>query len=475
MEGSEGMVGCRGIASAGIDGISAENAKTEPDMNKLELNAWTESAGLAPRDFSCTEIVSGKRVHATQLGVREGATTVLALVAESVNDIWEKGTGRRQQIRIDTRHAEVAMASAWLVKVDGELATSKFPSPMTPIEGTFTCADGATLFNLCTFPSLVDGTVEALGCELTAESIRAAVAARTSSEIETLINGRDLTGVIVRDHEGWLRHPQGQALADQPTVHIEQIGDAPPAPIPPGERPLSGIRVLDATRVIAGPTGSRTLAEFGADVLNVGHPDLVDFPGGQIDTAHGKRRAFLDLNAPDGTAHMLDLAGSADVFVQSYRPDSYAKRGLGARDVAARRPGIVYVTETAYGNVGPWRSKRGFDGSVQAATGIMSLRRTPLLPAAGEPAPLVMALNDYGTGYWEAYGILEALKLRATVGGSWHVRVSLAQTARWFMRMGAVHDPNEAISPAAAQQLVDQFSETVPSGYGALTRLRPII
>ena len=108
----------------------------------------------------------------------------------------------------------------------------------------------------------------------------------------------------MRDQEEWRQHPQGRLLAGSPAVEIEQIGEAPPTPLPAGEAPLAGLRVLDATRVLAGPTIARTLVAFGADVLHVGSPNVPDMAGAQVDTGHGKRRAFVDLDTADGVETM---------------------------------------------------------------------------------------------------------------------------------------------------------------------------
>jgi crotonobetainyl-CoA:carnitine CoA-transferase CaiB-like acyl-CoA transferase len=367
------------------------------------------------------------------------------------------------------------MASTWLLKVDGEPATAKFPMTASPLEGAFECADGKLVYFLCVFPAIVQKTAEVLGCELTRDGVSAALRARPSDEIEASLNAHDLTGVIVRDHATWLRHPQGEVLAPQPVVHIERIGDAPPTPLPIGARPLAGLRVLDATRVIAGPTCTRTLAEFGADVLQIGSPALPDLVASEADTAHGKRRAHIDLNQPASKGQLLDLCRGADVFVQSYRADSLARRGLGPTELTALRPGLIYLSESAYGDEGPWRTKRGFDGNVQAASGILAMHDRNGPPGTGEDSPIAMALNDYCTGYWGAYGVLEALRRRSVEGGSWHVRVSLAQTAMWFLRMGVVHRPEDGMPPREARALVARFSEESDSAYGRLTRLRPAI
>ena len=215
-----------------------------------------------------------------------------------------------------------------------------------------------------------------------------------------------------------------------PAVIIERIGDAPPKPIPGGELPLNGVRVIDNTKVLAGPTISRTLAALGADALHIGAPDVADLQAAQADTGHGKRRAHVDFDTADGRDTLWNLLEDADIFSQSYRAKSLARRGLSPEALAERCPGIIYISENAYGQFGPWQEKRGFDGNVQAASGIHHVQQKDMASMMGVgPA---IALNDYGTGYWGAYGALEALRRRSIEGGSWHVRVALGQTAAWF-------------------------------------------
>ena len=451
------------------------NSESGCPVRLTDLTSWVRGAGLSPELSSSIEIEQRQLVHQTPLGVAEGATTALAMVGAAIDDIWFARTGRRQQIRIDPRHAEIGMGSTWLLKVDGELANNRFPLTQSPIEGSHKCSDGRDIYFLCVFPSLVNGSAEVLGCELTPEAVAAAVRRRQSDELENALTDRGLTGVIVRDYATWLQHPQGQALASQPVVHIERIGDAAPISLPNGHRPLSGLRVLDATRVIAGPTCTRTLAEFGANVLQVGSQAIPDLISSQADTAHGKRRAFLDLDVAEDVHRLQELCGEADVFVQSYRPGSFDRRGFGPEQLAKIRPGIIYVSESAYSHLGPWRSKRGFDGNVQAASGIMALRSEPLRFSDSDDAPIAMAINDYCTGYWGAYGVLAALRRRSEEGGSWHVRVSLGQTAMWFMRMGLIHNPDDAMSSRDARMLAKEFAEEAESDYGRLTRLRPAL
>ncbi|HET7738580.1 MAG TPA: CoA transferase [Tepidiformaceae bacterium] len=420
---------------------------------------------------SSVTIEGSDPVHPSPLRLGDGTAALLGMIGASVDDIWHAQTGRRQRIRIDHTHAALGISSAWLLRVNGELAFTALRSPTSFVDGSYLTADGRTVRLMTgTFLHLATPVLELLDCPDEPDAIAAAVARWSAADLEAALTARGMTGVIVREHAEWLEHPQGRFLHESPAVEITRIGDAPARALPGGDRPLSGLRVLDATRVIAGPTIARTLAEFGADVLHVESPNIPDGGATRADTGHGKLQSFVDLATDEGRATMAELARTADVFSQSYRAGSMAARGFGPEAVAALNPGIIYVSETAYGHGGPWHEKRGFDGNVQSASGIEMLNRR-----AAPPSPVAMAMNDYGTGYWGAFGVLQALKRRAVEGGSWHVKVALGQTASWYLRLGAPHDPSRAKSADELYALADQYSEAHDSDYGLLRRLRPII
>ena len=436
-------------------------------MRRSDLIDVSEAGGVSATQTPVEFAGADDPVYPSPLRLGHGTAAVLANIAGAIDDIAASQGVERQRARIDVGHALVSISSMWVLKVDGVLAVESLLDTVAGGQGIFRTRDGRWLYLLSGFPQIVERTMQALGCD-EVERLEQHIAGRDSAELEAALVEAQLTGVIVRSADEWRSHPQGALLADAPVVQIERIGDAPPTPLPAGPRPLSGLRVLDATRVLAGPTISRTLAAFGADVLHVGSPNVPDIQAAQADTGHGKRRAFVDLEQPEGVEAIWELIEGADVFSQSYRAQSLARRGLGPEAVAARRPGIVYLSENAYGQFGPWREKRGFDGNVQAASGIHALHQPPGQLVGPGPA---MAMNDYCTGYWGAYGVLEALKRRAVEGGSWHVSVSLGQTAAWFLRMGTPHDMSAA-EPEIGYQLAAQFSEDVDSDYGRLTRLK---
>ena len=259
-----------------------------------------------------------------------------------------------------------------------------------------------------------------------------------------------------------------KALAALPPISIEKIGEAAPKPWPAGDRPLAGVRVLDLSRVIAGPVAGRTLAAHGADVLLISGPDLPAIPWLVIDTGRGKLTSFAELKSEQGRGVLRDLLAEADIFSQGYRPHALASLGFSAEDAARISPGIVYVSLSAYGHDGPWAERRGFDSLVQTATGFNHAEGQ----AAGVEGPkeLPAQMLDHAAGYLMAFGAMMAKARQSREGGSWHVRVSLAQTGRWLWDLGRIADGFK--TEDLKQKAASPFVEEVPSGFGPLRSVK---
>jgi crotonobetainyl-CoA:carnitine CoA-transferase CaiB-like acyl-CoA transferase len=291
-------------------------------------------------------------------------------------------------------------------------------------------------------------------------------------DLEAAIDEQRLCGGMVRSSEAWLASPHGKVLSGKPIVEIIRIGDSDPEPFSRSndadDRPLSGVRVLDLTRILAGPVCARTLAEHGAEVLMVTAQSLPQMPEAVIDTSHGKRSCFLDLNDANDALTLRALASQADVFSQGYRPGMIGKHGFGPEDLAAIRPGIVYTSISCYGADGPLSHRAGWEQVAQTMTGIChdnNPKRPHLLPAAA---------CDYTTGYLAAFGVLIALARRAVEGGSWHVRVSLCQTGMLIHRQGLLDQPPAGLDLAPAE--LDSIRiETSSPHLGPLRHLGPIL
>jgi len=272
---------------------------------------------------------------------------------------------------------------------------------------------------------------------------------------------------MCRSFAEWNKHPQGRAIASLPLFTIDQIGDAPLEPLPAAARPLAGIKVLDLTRIIAGPVCGRTLAAHGADVLLVTASHLPGMEPLVIDTGRGKLSTHIDLREASGRETLAALVRDADVFVQGYRSGAIAAFGFSPQDAVRIRPGIVYVSLCAYGHEGPWSSRRGFDSLVQTASGFNAAEAETF--GAREPKPLPAQALDHATGYLMAFAAISALARRAERGGSWHVRASLAQTGYWIRQLGRI---DGMTCPDPGFDDVGDRLEDSASGFGKLTAVR---
>jgi len=256
-------------------------------------------------------------------------------------------------------------------------------------------------------------------------------------------------------------------VASLPPFTIERIGDAARQPLPAAERPLSGIKVLDLTRIIAGPVCGRTLAAHGADVLLVTAAHLPSLYPLVVDTGRGKASTSLDLREPSACETLASLARDADIFVQGYRPGAVAGHGFSTQELARLRTGIVYVSLCAYGHEGPWARRRGFDSLVQTASGFNDAEAKAF--GCDKPKELPCQELDHATGYLLAFAAMAALARRATEGGSWHVRCSLAQTGHWFRNLGRIAG---TACPNPKFDDVRDCLEESDSGFGRLTAVR---
>lgn len=276
--------------------------------------------------------------------------------------------------------------------------------------------------------------LEPLNCINTKEAVDAAYLKWNAFELEEEINKHGLCGAVVSNRQEWRAHPQGKALLGLPLVTIEKIGESEPMPFATADRPLSGIRILDLAHLVAGPTMGNVLAEQGADVLHINPPNREQILTNIMDTGWGKLSAYLDLNEPADAAKLKDLIrDGCDVFVQSYRPGALKDRGFSPEDVAKLRPGIIGVDVSAFGHVGPWAGRKGWENIARACTGLTVEHGSP-----DEPMFAPGFLTDYSTGFAAALGVLAALIRRAREGGSYRVSVSLSRVCMWYQDLGIV-------------------------------------
>ncbi|MEV5547917.1 CoA transferase [Streptomyces sp. NPDC052309] len=331
------------------------------------------------------------------------------------------GLSRVPAVRVDDGAVAAAFTSERHLRIDG-----REPVSFAPLSRFWRTADGWVRTH-ANYPHHRERLLAALGVPGDPALVAAALAERSALEAEEAVYAAGGLAVALRTPREWAAHEQGVAVARRPLVERERLDSAParvraPAPV---ASPAAGLRVLDLTRVIAGPVATRTLALLGADVLRVDPPGLPELPDQQADTGFGKRSARLDLTADRETFE--ELLAAADVVVTGYRPGSLDRFGLSPEALAERRPGLVVAQLSAWGAYGPWDGRRGFDSLVQAATGIAAVEGS-----ADRPGALPAQALDHGTGYLLAAGVLRSLTEQSAEGGTRCVRLSLARTATWL-------------------------------------------
>lgn len=428
---------------------------------RVMLQGLAEALGLPVAALSQVEIL-GAPVLPSSFRVNEAASAAIAVSGLAAALLWEARGGGSQGVVVDQRHAAAAFQSEQVLRLDGAWV----PREQGDIAGLYPTGGGGWVRLHTNFDHHRAAILDLLGCAGDRASVAAVLRGWDAFALEAEAISRGLTISALRDFAAWDAHPHGQAMASLPLVEITRIGDAPAEELAFDEAPLGGLRVLDLTRVIAGPVATRTLAAHGAEVLTITGPDLPGF--GIADLGRGKRQGVVDLRNAAGRAALAGLLAGADVFVQGYRPGSLAARGFGPAEAVALRPGLVVAELSAYGAAGPWSGRRGFDSLVQTASGFNAAEAAAFGQASPRPLP-VQAL-DHATGYLLAAGIMTALLRRMREGGSWHVRVSLARTGAWLRGLGQV-----AVDPAWPVPSVESFADLLErsaSGFGVMQAVR---
>ncbi|GGQ24545.1 CoA transferase [Streptomyces roseolilacinus] len=402
-------------------------------MNRATFQAW---AALGA-DQGLLERVSYTRVPGVlpaRLPVPEAARAAVSVCALAAAELAAaRSGGPVPRVRVDDGAVATAFHSERFTRLDGRAGDG-----FAPLSRFWRTADGWVRTH-ANYPHHRDRLWAALGLPAGArvEAVAEALAGRRAAEVEDAVYEAGGLAVAVRDAATWAAGEQGALVARRPLVALERQAGAP-APVrrPAGAAsPCAGTRVLDLTRVLAGPVATRTLALLGADVLRVDAPGLPESPGTHQDTGLGKRSTLLDLGRGADRRVLDELLAAADVVVTGYRPGALDRFGLAPEALAERRPGLVVARLSAWGAYGPWGGRRGFDSLVQAATGIA------LLEGDGEaPGALPAQALDHGTGYLVAAAVLRALTERRRQGGTWRVEASLAQTAHWLLH-GTDHEP----------------------------------
>ena len=426
---------------------------------EILTDLWTLAGG--PRDALDSVTLTGEEPQLpSSFRVAAAAQSSVTAAGLAAAHLWQLRSGQSQQVAVDMRHAVVECRSERYLRLDGKPP----PPAWDAIAGVYRTRDRRFVRLHTNFPHHREAVCQVLNCKAERDTIQAALMQWDAEPFETATYAAAGVVAMMRSHEEWSELPAAKALAPLPVLTIEKIGEAAPKPWPRGNRPLAGLRVLDLSRVIAGPVAGRTLAAHGADVMLISGPDLPAIPWLTIDTGRGKLTSFVDLKSEQGRAQLRDLLTEADIFSQSYRPLALAHLGFSPQDAATINPGIVYVSLSAYGHAGPWAERRGFDSLVQTATGFNHAEgQAAGLDGAKElPAQIL----DHTTGYLMAFGAMMAKARQSREGGSWHVRVSLAQTGRWIWNLGRV--PNGLATEDLKGEAIAPFVEEASSGFGQL-------
>ncbi len=443
-----------------------EASRSRPLEARAALTQLWHAAGQPIEALSHIQLTGAEPALPSSFAVGTAAQVSIAASALAAAELWHLRCGRHQLVTVDMHHAAIEFRSERYFRVDGQA----LPEFRDKIAGIYRCGDGRWVRLHTNFAHHRDGVLALLACDYDKAAVQQALLSWRAEEFEEAAAQAGLVVAANRSFEEWDRHSQGMAVAALPVLSIEPIGAAPPRPLPrqAAPRPLGGVRVLDLTRIIAGPVCGRTFAAHGADVLLVTAPYLPSIEPLVIDTGRGKLSCQIDLRETAGQSTLRALLRDADVFVQGYRPGALQSLGFGPEQVAQLRPGIVYVSLSAYGHVGPWVDRRGFDSLVQTASGFNDAEAQ----AAGtdQPKPLPAQALDHAAGYLMAFGAITALAHRCTEGSSWHVRVSLAQTGKWLRQLGRVERGLSCHETAFDD--VQDLLEVQDSGFGRLAAVR---
>ncbi len=420
------------------------------------LGGWTLQSEVA--------ITGADPVLATPWPVGDVAAVALAVAGDAASRLARRAGGDPGVVRADVGDAAAATIGFALMRVGGESMSRT--NADNPWVGPYRCADGRWIHVHGGFPALAGRLASLLDVRVDADAARIATTVETweSTTLEDAIAERRGCSAIIRTEDEWRRHRHGELVHSWPTV-VRRDADVPVRSrwAPSSIRPLDGLRVLDLTRVLAGPTCGRTLAAFGADVLHVRGPSVPVVPAFVIDTGHGKRQAHADLTDPDELAALRAVALDADVVVQGYRPGVVARYGLDEDSLRTDGFGGVFGSVSAFGHDGPWSDRAGWEQLAQSTSGLC-------LDPLGEdqPALLPCAFTDYTTGFVMAAGIMEALDASLGDGCTKRVDASLCQTAAWMLRVGG----NSCEGPPAGLVPTLRRSET---DFGTVEHLGPCV
>ena len=399
----------------------------------------------------------------------EASATAHLLIGAAGAAIWEARGGTRTDISTDIIDALHHLHPTHYIGHSGY--PSNVGAEYVAANGLFQTRDGRYVMIEAGPPyqKLLNGYLNFFDCGNNKQSFAREIAKWNAEDLEEALTNAGLPACRAFTREEWLAHPQGKALAATPPIEIVKITDGDPVPFSDhGNSPLDGVRVLDFTHVLAGPRSTRTLAEYGAEVLHISSPWYVDTLPQHLGVDVGKFNAYLDLRSEEDMATMRQLAATADVFASTYRPPVNERFGLLPEQLAtASERGLVYMSANAYGHSGPWKDRPGFDQNGQVASGFA------MTEGQGGPPKFspVFYLADLITGYFAAAGMMAALHRRAVEGGSYQVKLSLTRSAMWVEELGLLDVAAQGDVPETDSYPAKTVS--IETAYGAVTSLAP--
>lgn len=397
----------------------------------------------------------------SRLPIGDAAVGCVAAALTAANGLQRQRCGRSLEIQLDAAHVAAAVQSEMHVQLNG----GRFSTGFAPLSRFWRAADGWVRTH-ANYPWHQEALLRALGTGPSIDAVGSVIGERSAEEVEADVVANGGVAAAVRTTEQWREHPQGRAVAGQPLISSVSIDGASPRRHTSAALPASGLRVVDLTRVIAGPVATCYLSALGADVLRIDPPHRPELPLHRYDGLPGKRSAVLDARTSGGLERLHDLLDGADIVVHGYRPGALAAFGLDTDSLADRHPGLVAVSLSAWGSTGPWGDRRGFDSIVQAACGIAMIES----PDGRRPGRPPCQILDHGTGYLAAAAALEGLRRQSVTGGTHIFELSLAATAAWLLSQPR---STSTAGTSSAGPPISEWSTILGSDAGPVTVIAP--
>jgi crotonobetainyl-CoA:carnitine CoA-transferase CaiB-like acyl-CoA transferase len=416
----------------------------QPVLNHQDLlnvaDGLLQEAGLNRGDFGGQITFAGMdpiRPTHIKVGCASAAISGANSIASAI--IWKQRSGESQDIHIDLRKAYVTQ-SPWQDILAGCTLVNGAPQMMGGNVGELgshilPTRDGRFVILTSLYSSNTERIMALLDSGTLPRQLERATRKWDAPDLENAAQDAGVPLAICRTRKEFQSTEQYQRHASAPLIHIEKIGDSKPEPLPPGSRPLSGIRALGMVHVVAGPAVLRQLAAQGADCLNLNTLNWIEEPTMYWQTQAGTRQAYLDARIDGNRKAIYNLVKDADIFVENLRPHLADKQGFSAETLAQHRPGIIYVTAKLNTPTGPWADWMGYDFTAAGLCGLLcdiGSADQPQLPHG------VNVVCDFLTGYLGSIGVQAALLRRAVEGGSYKVTVTLSQTIMFEQALGLV-------------------------------------